>query len=266
MGSLEALHGIDGLLLDMDGVLIVSLRPVPGAVAAIARLRRAGLPLRVLTSTTSHARAQLGTALRVAGFELRDEEILTAVGSAAAWLRVTRPDARVACLGDAPRDDLDDVELVGLHEAPDIVLLSGADRSYTFEALNGVCRAVLDGAELVSMHRNLLWMTDEGMCLDAGAYLLGIERALGRRATVTGKPAADFYAAGLAMLGLPAGRVAMVGDDVDNDVLAAQRLGIAGVLVRTGKYRPEALAAADGTPDRVIDSIADVPRLLGIGG
>jgi ribonucleotide monophosphatase NagD (HAD superfamily) len=29
----------------------------------------------------------------------------------------------------------------------------------------------------------------------------------------------------------------MVGDDLDNDVLAAQSLGLRGVLVRTGKYR-----------------------------
>ena len=55
----------------------------------------------------------------------------------------------------------------------------------------------------------------------------------------------------------------MVGDDVENDVLAAQALGISGVLVRTGKFREAALARASGTPDHVVDSIADVPELLG---
>jgi ribonucleotide monophosphatase NagD (HAD superfamily) len=37
---------IDGLLLDMDGVLTISWEPVAGAVEAIAELRVAGLPLR----------------------------------------------------------------------------------------------------------------------------------------------------------------------------------------------------------------------------
>jgi phosphoglycolate phosphatase-like HAD superfamily hydrolase len=45
-------------------------------------------------------------------------------------------------------------------------------------------------------------------------------------------------------------------------VLAAQRSGITGVLVRTGKYLPETHRAADGTPDHVLDSFADLPALL----
>ena len=50
--------------------------------------------------------------------------------------------------------------------------------------------------------------------------------------------------------------------DTENDVLAAQRCGLTGVLVQTGKYLPEAVASASGTPDFVLDSFADVPALL----
>jgi ribonucleotide monophosphatase NagD (HAD superfamily) len=57
----------------------------------------------------------------------------------------------------------------------------------------------------------------------------------------------------------------MVGDDVEADVVAAKRLGMRGVLVRTGKFRRESLEAADPTPDAVIDSIADLPGLLAEG-
>jgi ribonucleotide monophosphatase NagD (HAD superfamily) len=53
----------------------------------------------------------------------------------------------------------------------------------------------------------------------------------------------------------------MVGDDVEYDVLAAQAIGMTGVLVRTGKFRPEHLSNATGKPDVVVDSIADVPAL-----
>ena len=67
-----------------------------------------------------------------------------------------------------------------------------------------------------------------------------------------------------AELGVDATHVAMVGDDVENDVLAAQDVGLHGVLVRTGKHRPEAVAAAEGTPEATIDSVADLPGLLGI--
>jgi ribonucleotide monophosphatase NagD (HAD superfamily) len=56
----------------------------------------------------------------------------------------------------------------------------------------------------------------------------------------------------------------MVGDDIAGDVLAAQDVGIGGVLVRTGKFRDDALKLAAGAPDHVVDSIAVVPGLLGL--
>jgi len=54
----------------------------------------------------------------------------------------------------------------------------------------------------------------------------------------------------------------MVGDDFESDVLGSQALGIRGVLVRTGKFRPAALERGRGKPDEVIDSIADLADLL----
>ena len=51
----------------------------------------------------------------------------------------------------------------------------------------------------------------------------------------------------------------MVGDDVRTDVEGAQRAGLTGVLVRTGKFSPSDLAG-DVSPDAVIDSIADLPQ------
>jgi HAD superfamily hydrolase (TIGR01458 family) len=255
---------IDGLLLDMDGVLTVSWEPLPGAVAAFARLRAAGLPIRVLTNTTGRSRATIAAGLRNAGFEISDDEVLSAAVAAAAHLRAAHPQGRVFLLGDAQRSDLAGVRLVGLDDDPDVVLVSGADESFAFETLNRVYRALLGGAAFVAMHRTMAWMATEGVCLDAGAYVVGLERAVGRPAVVTGKPSAEFFAAGLASLGLAAGRVAMVGDDLEGDVLAAQAVGITGVLVRTGKFREDVLARAAGTPDQMVGSIVDVPRLLGL--
>jgi ribonucleotide monophosphatase NagD (HAD superfamily) len=54
----------------------------------------------------------------------------------------------------------------------------------------------------------------------------------------------------------------MVGDDIETDVLAAQRQGLTGVLVKTGKYLPRTHRTASGTPDHVLDSFADLPALL----
>jgi ribonucleotide monophosphatase NagD (HAD superfamily) len=79
---------------------------------------------------------------------------------------------------------------------------------------------------------------------------------------VVGKPAAAFFATALAHVSADAEHTLMTGDDIENDVLAAQRQGITGVLVKTGKYLPRAHDSASGTPNYVLDSFADLPALL----
>jgi len=51
---------------------------------------------------------------------------------------------------------------------------------------------------------------------------------------------------------------------VVNDVDGARAAGLTGILVRTGKFRPDDLDR--GSPDHVVDSLADVPSLLGLAG
>jgi HAD superfamily hydrolase (TIGR01458 family) len=140
------------------------------------------------------------------------------------------------------------------------VVLGGASDDFSYANINRIFRLVMDGAALVGMHRNLYWRTADGLQLDGGAYLAGLEAAAGVTATVCGKPSPAFFESALALLGLPADRVAMVGDDIVNDVLGSQACGLTGVLVRTGKFMDADLEK--GTPDHVVDSIADLPGLL----
>ena len=115
------------------------------------------------------------------------------------------------------------------------------------------------------MHRNLYWRTDAGLQLDAGAFLLGLEKAADTEAVVLGKPSGAFFAAALSLLGVGRSEAVMVGDDLEADVLGAQRAGITGVLVRTGKYSEKDEEGDTGDrPQHVVDSIADLPALLGL--
>jgi ribonucleotide monophosphatase NagD (HAD superfamily) len=90
----------------------------------------------------------------------------------------------------------------------------------------------------------------------------GLEQAAGIEAEVVGKPAAAFFATALAHLGAGAAHTLMVGDDIETDVIDAQRQGLTGVLVKTGKYLPSTYHGASGTPDHVLGSFADLPALL----
>lgn len=257
---------VRAVLIDIDGVLTVSWRPLPGAVEALREIREAGLGVLLVTNTTSRTRASIARTLADAGFAVSAGDILTAPAATAAYLAEHCPGARCALLNSGDiAEDLDGVTVVDPADTgavPDVVLVGGAGPEFSYEALDRAFGHLRRGARLVAMQRNLYWRTAEGLRLDAGAFLAGLERAARVEAEITGKPAGAFFASALTRLGAGADEAVMVGDDVESDVLAAQRAGITGVLVRTGKFQPEALRAADGTPDHVIDSFADLPALL----
>jgi HAD superfamily hydrolase (TIGR01458 family) len=249
------------ILLDIDGVLQLSGEAIPGAAVAVAELREAGHRLRFVTNNTTRARSRLASELRSLGFELDDDEIETTPLAAARLLAGERV---LALTMESVREDLvRHLELVD--EKADVVLLGGADetdetsRVFSWENLNRAFAELRGGARLVCLHRNRWWQTKAGPLLDAGAFVAGLEYAARVEAEVVGKPSRAYFEAALAALAARPEESIMVGDDAEADVAAAKRLGMRGVLVRTGKFSEEALAAAGVEPDAVIDSLADLP-------
>jgi len=251
-------------LIDIDGVLTVSWEPISGAVAAMEELRAAGIPLALVTNTTSRSRASIAGALASADFPVTASDILTAPAIAATYLREHYPGARCLLLNSGDiRADLTGVTLVDEDARPvDVVLIGGAGPAFSYQALNRAFGQLQAGAHLVAMSRGMYWRTSDGLQLDSGAFVAGLEQAAGTAAEVVGKPAQAFFSAALKHLGVTAQEALMIGDDIENDVLAAQRCGLTGVLVKTGKYQARTHSEATPAPDHVLGSIADLPRLL----
>jgi HAD superfamily hydrolase (TIGR01458 family) len=252
-----------GILLDVDGVLHVSGNPILGGGKAIARLREDGHELRFVTNNTTHSRQALADEIRSFGVELEDEELQTTPIAAAHALAGKRV---LALTMPAIVEDLAGIELVG--EGADAVLLGGADEGYetnqvfSYYNLARAFAELQDGAELYCLHKNRWWQTSRGALLDAGMYVAGLEYAADTEATVLGKPSAAYFAAALDALEYEPEKTWMVGDDVEADVGGASAFGLHSVLVRTGKFREEALEEATVKPDGVIDSIAALPAWL----
>jgi HAD superfamily hydrolase (TIGR01458 family) len=262
------MDGVRAVLIDIDGVLTVSWEPLPGAVEAVRALRAADLPFALVTNTTSRTRSRIAETLAGLGFPVGPDDVLGAPAATAAHLREHHPGAACLLLSSGEvADDLEGVRLVGPDDHVDVVVLGGAGPEFSYEALDNAYGHLQDGAALVAMHRNLYWRTDAGLQLDAGAFLLGLEKAADKEAAVLGKPSGAFFAAALSTLGVGRSAAVMVGDDLEADVLGAQRAGIAGVLVRTGKYSErDEHGGRDETdrPQHVVDSVADLPGLLGL--
>src|SRR5262249_58589847 len=97
---------VRGVLIDSEGVRPVPWRRRPGAVPARRQLRAAGLPLALVTNTTSRPRSSIAAALAEAGFPVTAADILTAPAIAAGYLKDHFPGARCLLLnsGDIGED------------------------------------------------------------------------------------------------------------------------------------------------------------------
>ncbi len=195
--------------------------------------------------------------MRELNLPAREDLVFTPVAAANAVLEGRRCHALVAgsLLEDLPG-------MVPDEEEPEYVLVGDLGRGFDYARLNAAFRRLMSGAELVALQKNRFWQEADGLSLDAGPFVAALEYASGQSALVVGKPEPAFFEAALRDLGFEAREVAVVGDDAESDVAGAQRAGLLGIQVETGKYRPETVAETE--PDARIESIARLPELLDV--
>jgi len=255
---------VRAFLLDLDGTLYGETGAIPGTVEALAALRRRGVPFRCVTNTTRRSRRLLAERLAEYGFDVRPDEIITAVMAAVTLLR-GRGVKRVApYVAEATLEDLADFDLAS--GSPETVLVGDLGDEWNFSTMNSAFRHLMDGAELVALQCDRYWQKGEALALDAGPFVAALEYAAGKTATVAGKPSASFFRAAVESLrsdGVASAEgVVMVGDDLWGDIEGAHGAGLQAWLVRTGKYRADVHTASGIVPDRVIGSVAELPDLV----
>jgi HAD superfamily hydrolase (TIGR01458 family) len=251
-------------LLDLDGTLYAGGAAIPGAIGVLERLRARGTPFRLVTNTTSRSRAMLVERLAGYGFAVAPEEIFTATLAGIELIRTAGHRRIAAFVPEGALADMAALELCGgtsgrPRTPADVVVVGDLGERWSYALLQEAFEQLLGGAALLALSRDRYFLQGERLVLDAGPFVAALEYAAGRAATVAGKPSAAYFAAAVRSLGLePGAHVAMVGDDLWSDVEGAQRAGLQGWLVRTGKFREEALRAGSVTPDRILASVAEL--------
>jgi phospholysine phosphohistidine inorganic pyrophosphate phosphatase len=241
-------------------VIYVQDEAVPGAAEALDRLRADDIPIRLVTNTTMRPRRSILARLDRLGIEADPAELITPATLAASRCADAGYHSVSLVVLDELREDLDGLEERG--DTVDAVIVGDLGKGWDYEVLNRAFRQVMDGAALIALQKNRYWETAEGLSLDAGPFVAALEYASGREAEVVGKPSPAFFELALGDLGVTADRAAMVGDDIEADVGGAMEAGLAGILVRTGKYRKDLVEESGIEPTATVESIADVPGLF----
>ncbi len=256
---MEQLKKAKGFLFDLDGVFYQSGKPLPGAVETTSFLKGTNIPFRFLTNTTTKNRKTLYQKLSGLGLNCIEQDIITAGYAGIDYLRnMGSPSCCFFITEDLKKDYSEFEENV---DQPEAVVIGDYDE-WDFEKLNVAFRHVMNGAEIIALHKGKYYKVDTGLRLDAGGFVAALEFATGKKAHVVGKPNKAFFQCALDDLRLTPEDVAMLGDDLINDVQGAQHLGIPGILVKTGKYHEGMVESSGIHPDGFIESIADLPKIL----
>ena len=251
---------VKAILLDLDGVLYVGQEPLPGAIKAFECLRETSLPMAGVTNTTTQSKSHVVDKLHTLGFDFASDGIFTPAALA------------VQCIGgksasffirDQLREDFQSVAEDDDH--PDFVVMGDiGSAGYDPVKLQRIFELVIDGAELLALHKNRFWQKPEGLVLDLGTYVAAIEYATGKSAKVLGKPSPSFFHLICAQLNVRPEEALMVGDDIESDIGGAIDAGLKAALVKTGKYREDFAKQTGIKPNLTLPSIADLPDALNL--
>ena len=267
---------IDTYLLDLDGVVFRGDQLLPGAAAFVAWLEAQGCEYRYVSNNSMQGPDAVAARLRRLGIPTPDWRVVTASQAAVRTLAQRFPGAPVWILGLAPLREL--AASAGLHvlnrrqtDRPDDpaagattarAVLVGLDRDLTYEGLRLAARAVLAGAELIGVNRDMQLPVEDGFDPGCGAILAALEVATRQPATIVGKPAPGILLEALAEMHRTPDRAVMVGDAIEMDIVAGQAAGMATYLLLSGLTTAERAAHATPTPTRIARDLADLLQQL----
>ena len=256
-----------GVLIDADGAL-------PGAVEAIAALRRDGQPFLVVTNDASRSGINAAARLRRLHFDVRPEHILSSGMMIAPALRETvRPGDRVVVLGTP--DSADYAREAGVtvvdasqeHPADAFVVADegGFDVIDTLDDVLSTLVSALRAGQtprLLLANPDLIYPAGPGRFgVTAGSLALVLEQSLRRiigPAAPTfeplGKPALRIFREAIARVGTS--DAVMIGDQLETDIIGAKSAGLATALMLGGvTSRAAALAAGADAPTYIMTSL-----------
>jgi glycerol-1-phosphatase len=246
VGTVALHEKYDVALLDLDGVVYLGPKAVPGAPEALQRAKAAGMRLGYVTNNASRTPAAVAEVLRGMGAPAAPEDVVTSPQAAARLLAGKLPaGARVLVIGGiALRLAIRERGLIPVSSAaeqPQAVVqgyLPGLD--YQAFAEGGL--AVRAGALFVGTNADSTLPTQRGIQPGNGSLLRVIAHATGTEPVIAGKPELPLHHESIIRTG--ARQPLVVGDRLDTDIEAANRAGADSLLVLTGVSRPAELVVA----------------------
>lgn len=257
------LKGFKNFVLDLDGVLYLLNKPIPGGREFVEFLRDHHYRIAFLSNNTFLTREEYVEKLLKMGIEAFPEEMVTSAFTVAKYLGENHPGARVYVIGEEGLKK--ELRNCGLHLASrgkvDFVVV-GMDRKFHFRKMSRALSYIREGAEFIGTNPDPTYPTDNGLLPGAGSIIAGIEVAAGKKARIFGKPSPLILDFLLAARGFAREETVIVGDRLDTDIALGKQCGVFSVLVLTGIASLEDAENAQVKPDLVVKDLLALREVL----
>jgi glycerol-1-phosphatase len=236
----------DLAVLDLDGVVYVGRRAVPGAVRALRQAQEAGMKLGFVTNNAARPPDAVAEHLRSLGVPAEAADVVTSAQAAARVVSELVPRGSTVFLvgGDGLDEALRDRGLRPVTEPEEGVaaVVQGFSPTMPWQRVVDGAMLVAQGLPWVASNTDMSLPTERGLGPGNGTLVDLVARFAHRSPEVAGKPHAALFEETLDRVG--GDRPLFVGDRLDTDIAGAVAIGWDSLLVMTGVTRLEELVAA----------------------
>lgn len=260
------LDGVDVVLADLDGVVYAGAGALPHAVESLNRARE-GRRLGYITNNASRTDASVAAHLEGLGLPTTPAEIVTSPQAAMRLLATMVPAGSTILIvgGDGLVDEATKAGFVVTRSADDqpAAVVQGFAPEVGWVHLAEAAYALKvpeDEGGIPWIATNTDWTIPQsrGVAPGNGTLVSAVHTAVGRLATVAGKPETPIFEEAVARFG--ATHPLFLGDRLDTDIIGANRAGIESALVLTGIDRPKHVLAAakDAQPTYLLSDLREL--------
>jgi len=270
--TVDRLASVKAVLFDMDGVIYVGKRALPGVQPLWDYLDSTGRQRLCVTNNASMNGEQFAAKLEAMGLRAAPHQILGSAEATAAWLA----EQVAACLAGADNGFVPGpvfvMGMAGLRHSLEqcgftltddpfdaAYCVAGANFHLTYDDLANATLSIRNGARFIGTNPDLTFPSERGQIPGAGAVLALLEVASGVRPIIVGKPNAPMYLLGMERVKAAPETTLMVGDRYDTDIAGAAQLGMLTAGVLTGISTREEFGAGNPPPSFLCPGL---PELL----
>lgn len=260
------LDGVDVVLADLDGVVYAGAGALPHAVASLNRARE-GRRLGYITNNASRTDVSVAAHLTELGLQTRPDEVVTSPQAAMRLLAERVPTGTTVLVvgGDGLVTEVEKAGFVVTRSADDApgAVVQGFAPEVGWTELAEAAYALKvpeeeGGIPWIATNTDWTIPQSRGIAPGNGTLVSAVHTAVGRLATVAGKPESPIFVEAVARFG--ARHPLFLGDRLDTDILGANRAGVPSVLVLTGIDRPKHVLAApaDSQPTFILGDLREL--------